>query len=126
MLSRHVSGDHAIPSLPYFRLDLREEPGTSSVEVLLAGDLDRRTTGHLSDGLRWVVDRSDRPHLVVDVAEVTRMESTAAEVLLRVRDELAGERRSLTVRGHSGTVRSLLRLSGLLDVSSGGGTGRGA
>jgi anti-anti-sigma factor len=116
MLSRAVSGDERVPELPYFTLELRECPHSDGVEVILTGRLDSRTAGHLDDGLRWVVEHTRQGSVVVDLSGVDRLESSGVEVLVRVRGELAADRRTLDLRGRHGPVRTLLRVAGLLDT----------
>jgi anti-anti-sigma factor len=113
MLSPAGSRDRREVPSP-FSLDLREH-SCDTLEVVLTGDLDSRTAGHLDDGLRWVVEHSPQAHVVVDVSGVHRLESPSLELLVRIRDELAADRRTLALRGQHGVVRNLLTIAGLLD-----------
>jgi len=115
MQSRSVDPQRDLPEVPYFTLDMHERPDTDVVEVLLTGDLDSLTVGHLEDSLVWVVERMPQRHVVVDVAGLVRLESAGVDTLVRFRGRLAEDRRTLGVTGATSRVRGLLRLAGLLD-----------
>jgi voltage-gated potassium channel len=57
-------------------------PDTDVVEVLLTGDLDSLTVGHLEDSLAWVVERMPQRHVVVDVTGLVRLESAGVDTLV--------------------------------------------
>jgi len=114
MQSRDVQSGRELPEVPYFTLDMHERPDTDVVEVLLTGDLDALTAGHLEDSLGWVVDRMPQRHVVVDVAGLVRVESSGVDTLVRFRGRLAKDRRTLRVTGATSRVRASLRVAGLL------------
>ena len=115
MLSRSVPPDHDdLTEVPCFTLDMHERPGADAVEVLLTGDLDALAVGHLDDSLAWVVDHMAPRQVIVDVSGLDTLENPGVQTLLRVRAELAEHRRTLTVVGDQGAIRTLLELAGLL------------
>ena len=101
-----------LPEIPYFTLDMHERQDADAIEVLLTGDLDDLTVGHLDDSLAWVVDHMPQRHVIVDVTGVSRLQPSAARMLVRVQARLGADRRTLTVRGE-GAVRELLDEAGL-------------
>ena len=115
MQSRSVDPQPDPPEVPYFTLDMHERPDADVVEVLLTGELDSLTAGHLEDSLAWVVDRMPQRHVVVDVGGLVRLESAGVDVLVRFRSRLAEDRRTLGVTGATSRVRGLLHHAGLLD-----------
>ena len=115
MQSRSVDPQRHLPEVPYLTLDMHERPDTDVVEVLVTGDLDSLSVGHLEDSLAWVVERMPQRHVVVDVAGLVRLESAGVDTLVRFRGTLAEDRRTLGVTGATSRVRGLLGLAGLLD-----------
>lgn len=120
-MSRGVSRDQPFSAVSCFTIDVRERPECDALEVILTGDLDGLAAGRLDNSLRELVDRLRRRHVVVDVADVTRLESSALEILLRVRSGLAADRRTLVLRGQNGVVRNQLEIAGLLAPTAGHG-----
>ena len=118
MQSRSVDPQRDLPEVPYFTLDMRERPDSDVVEVLLTGDLDSLTVGHLEDSLACVVERMPQQHVVVDVTGLVRLESAGVDTLVRFRGTLAGDRRTLGVTGATSRVHVLLDLAGLLDPAN--------
>lgn len=106
-----------LPEVPYFTLDMRERPEADAVELLLTGDLDTLTVGHLEDSLDWAVSRLSHRHVVVDVSGLQRLDPCAVEPLLRVRQALEADHRTLTLRGEPAVGVELLRGSGLPDLA---------
>jgi anti-anti-sigma factor len=106
----------AIPELPYFTLDLHRRTAPDAVELILTGDLDALTVGHLDDSLDWVVGHMTQPLVVVDLSGVRRLDSCGVETLTRVREVLHADGRTLTVRGESASARAVLTAAGLVDA----------
>ena len=102
-----------VPEAPYFTLDMHRRPDADAVEVLLTGDLDDLTVGHLDDSLGWIVERMTQRRVIVDVTGVTRIEGCAVDSLTRFRSRLAADRRTLSTRGASEAIRLVLGAAGL-------------
>jgi anti-anti-sigma factor len=92
MLSTHQAGDLAV--------------------VTVGGEVDLDTASQLSDHALAAV-RDVSPHVLLDLAAVTFMDSTGLKVLLSIhkRTELAGG--SFAVAAPSRSVRKILGLTGL-------------
>lgn len=92
VLSTHQAGDLAV--------------------VTVGGEVDLDTASQLSDHALAAV-RDVSPHVLLDLAQVTFMDSTGLKVLLSIhqRSELAGG--SFAVAGASRSVRKILSLTGL-------------
>jgi anti-anti-sigma factor len=103
-----------LPEVPYFTLDLHERSDADAIEVLITGDVDDLTVGHLDDSLRLVVDRMPQRQVIVDVSGVRRLAPCGVTTLVRVRRELGEDRRTLTLRGAGARVDGLLDAAGLL------------
>ena len=76
----------------------------------LAGELDLATAPALRDALRRAVERSPK-RLVVDLAEVTFVDSTVLGALVEARSTLGGDAFALAAPGLE--VRRALEVSGL-------------
>ena len=85
----------------------RDEAGTTTVTV--RGDVDMASAPSFSRALDEVADAD---HLVVDLREVTFIDSTGLGVLVRAHREL-GDRGPLLVRCNPGPVRRVLEVSGV-------------
>ena len=105
-----------LPEVPYFTLDMHRRADTDAVEVLLTGDLDELTVGHLDDSLSWIVEHMTQRSVVVDVTGVTRIEGCAVTSLTTFRSRLAADRRTLSTRGAEGANRRVLGAVGLRDT----------
>src|SRR4051794_20215094 len=63
-----------LPEVPYFSLDMHTCPDGDVVEVLLTGDVDEATVGHLDDSLAWVVEHMQQRRVVVDLSGAQHVE----------------------------------------------------
>jgi anti-anti-sigma factor len=93
-------------------LDLSTRPVGDRAVVTVGGEVDLETASQLGDHALDAL-REVSPHVVLDLSDVTFMDSTGLKVLLTVarRAELAGG--SFAVAGASRTVRKILSLTGL-------------
>jgi anti-sigma B factor antagonist len=83
--------------------------------VVVAGEVEYGTAHTLRNALAEVVkDRTTE--LVVDLADVTFMDSTGLSLLLQVQARCETDRSRLVLRRPSARVRRLLDLSGLTDL----------
>lgn len=98
---------------PYFSLDLHRRADTDVVELLLTGDVDDATVGHLDDSLDWVVEHMPQQTLVVDLSDVTRLQACGVASLLRVTMRLRAVDRSLAVRGGTEPMHAALAAAGV-------------
>ena len=107
-----------LSEVPYFSLDLHARPEQDVVEVLLTGDLDEATVGHLEDGLAWVIEHLHERRVVVDLSGTRRVEACGLSALRRTADALRGTGRHLDVRQGTGATRLALEAAGLRVVAS--------
>ena len=94
------------------QLDLSTRRHGDRAVVRVGGEIDLETAPQLGDHALEAL-RDVSPHLVIDLSDVTFMDSTGLKVLVTVRQraDLAGG--SLAVTGASRTVLRLLSLTGL-------------
>ncbi|RJX19692.1 MAG: anti-sigma F factor antagonist [Ammonifex sp.] len=88
-------------------------------EVLVAklrGELDLKTAGELRQGLDRALDGFTVRHLVLDLENVSFMDSTGLGVVLGRYKRLAGAGGKLVVLGLQPPVRRVLDLSGVLRI----------
>jgi anti-anti-sigma regulatory factor len=102
-----------LPEVPYFSLDMHACPDGDVVEVLLTGDVDEATVGHLDDSLAWVVEHMQQRRVVVDLSGAQRVEPCGVLALRRVADALRTTGRELAVRQEPDAVRAALEAAGL-------------
>src|SRR3954451_17305957 len=81
------------------------------IVVALGGALDRSAFDQLWDELHHVWD-AHGVSVVLDLSQVTYLDSAGMRALLLAQRELAAARRSLTIRQASPVVRRLLELTG--------------
>lgn len=93
-------------------LDLSTRPLDGRALVSVGGEVDLETAAQLGDHAAEAL-RDVSPHLVVDLTDVTFMDSTGLKVLLAVqrRTELAAG--SLAIVGTARSVRKVFTLTGL-------------
>jgi anti-anti-sigma factor len=83
--------------------------------LTLRGELDLGTLAQLEDSLqRALLDSAGA--FVVDLSELTFMDSSGVNALLRARSLLGREERALVVVCPPGNVRRVLELIGVVDV----------
>lgn len=110
-LRQRPPGD--LSEVPYFSLDMHARPDQDVVEVLLTGDLDRATVGHLEDGLARVVEHLHQHDVVVDLSGTRRVEACGIRALRRMADALRDTGRDLAVRQAPDLPRAALEAAGL-------------
>jgi anti-anti-sigma regulatory factor len=115
MTSQRQRPARDLPEVPYFSLDMHTCPDGDGdiVEVLLTGDVDEATVGHLEDSLAWVVGHMEQRRVVVDLSAAQHVEPCGALALRRVADALRGTGRELAVRHEPDAVRAALEATGL-------------
>jgi len=118
MTSQRKRPDRDLPEVPYFSLDMHPCPGGDVVEVLLTGDVDGATVGHLEDSLAWVVEHMEQRQVVVDLSGTQHVAPCGVLALRRVADTLRGSGRELAVRQEPGAVRPALEAAGLSIVGA--------
>lgn len=80
--------------------------------VTVAGEVDLETASQLGDCALAAL-RDDSPHLVIDLAQVSFMDSTGLKVLLAVQRRAELAQGSLCVVGSGRSVRKIFALTGL-------------
>lgn len=78
-----------------------------------AGEVDASTCASLDE---WLTQHGDCARIVVDMAEVTFIDSSGRRVLVAHNEQAAADGRSLEVTNPSRTVHRLLEITGLADV----------
>jgi len=82
----------------------------------LSGELDMTSRESLADILRAEIDRPAVAAICVDLNEVTFIDSTGLQVLIRAQIDATTAGRRLIVTGAQGAPLRVLRLSGLLEI----------
>jgi anti-sigma B factor antagonist len=95
-----------------FTVELTTARGESVVAV--TGDVDLATIGDLRRSLRGVIDQA-LGDVVLDLSNVTYMDSSGLSVVLETRDVLQRNGRALIVANPSAQVATILKLCGLTD-----------
>jgi anti-sigma B factor antagonist len=89
--------------------------GQDAIVVALGGALDVSAADQLLDELRYVWDTQGLP-IILNLAEVTFLDSTGVRALVLARRDLAAAGRPLTIAAASPKVRRLLELTGTDDL----------
>jgi anti-anti-sigma factor len=93
-------------------LELSTRPLDGRALVSVAGEVDLETASQLGDHALAAL-RDVSPHLVLDLAGVTFMDSTGLKVLLSIQQRVELAHGSLAVVGTTRPVRRILELTGL-------------
>jgi anti-anti-sigma factor len=110
-----MSADSA---LPHARLSVTAQPDIDAMRPVMAGEIDMSTTEHLGRSLSSALDQR-RPAVVVDLADVTFIDSTGIAELVRARNRALADNTSLTVINCQSIVRRVLEVTGMLAPLSG-------
>ena len=93
-------------------LEIDAETSSNGTRVLaLRGELDVATIPHFKGALRSALDTNERPRLLVDLAEVTFIDSTALMTLLSVLRELNRREGQLALACRNPTVLRLFEVT---------------
>jgi anti-sigma B factor antagonist len=92
------------------------EPDAAHTEIQLGGEIDLGNAGDLGSDLCDAVDRSDTSPVVIDISNVTFIDSSGIAMMLRVHRHTNG--RSVTWRGAQPNVRRTLEVTGVDAVIS--------
>ncbi|HEY4277996.1 MAG TPA: STAS domain-containing protein [Conexibacter sp.] len=102
--------DHLMQALaPPFAVE--STPERDRVIVAVAGELDIATTGRVEDEVTGLYDRGFEK-VVLDLSNVSFMDSSGLRLLIRLDDRARGDRRFTVVQG-DGAARRLLALTRL-------------
>ncbi|MFE6477078.1 STAS domain-containing protein [Streptomyces rochei] len=97
-----------------------EQPGrlstattvTDGVQVVtLAGEIDHNNSGQLTHALR--ADGADQPRVVIDMSQVTFMDSSGINILIAAHQELTAAGGWLRLAAPTGAVLRVLQLVGV-------------
>lgn len=91
--------------------DLRAPVHPSAISVPLRGEIDCLTAGAIDDAARRAL-RQGAPGLVLDLRDVTYMDSQGLNAMLAANRSLQARGTALTLRGIPRCVRRLLELTG--------------
>jgi anti-anti-sigma factor len=86
--------------------------GDAGPVIGVSGEIDLASAPYLGDALTAAIDTGQGP-VVVDLAEVTFMDSTGLGVLVFAHNRLAREERQLQLRSPSARVMRVVEVSGL-------------
>ena len=94
-------------------------PDSDTIVVAPVGEADFCTAPELRRALHEAID-SGRPHVVVDLDQVTFMDASTVGLLLDARARLADAGGTLQIRCRSRHARRMFATTGLDDMSYGG------
>jgi anti-anti-sigma factor len=98
-------------------LTIELRPGDGAVEVVVAGEVDLSTAPQLQSALE-ALDQGWR-RVVLDLADVTFMDSSGIAVIVRANGRFGPELRQLVIRHPRENVLQLLRLTGVSELCEG-------
>jgi anti-anti-sigma factor len=84
------------------------------VTIDLTGEFDIATTAELRDSI--LTQHRGESHVLVDLTDVTFMDSSALRALLDVRNALAEHRATLTLANPTPNIRRLLTITGTAEL----------
>jgi anti-anti-sigma factor len=91
--------------------------------LAVAGELDVATSGRLDAAISESADAGDLTHLVVDLDQVTFLDSTGIQTLLDGRDSATERGLAFRVMNPHGVVRRALEITGVLALLTDGSSG---
>ena len=86
--------------------------GEAGPVIVVSGEIDLASAPYLGDALTGAIDTGQGP-VVVDLAEVTFIDSTGLGALVFAHNRLAREERQLRLRSPSARVMRVVEVSGL-------------
>jgi anti-anti-sigma factor len=95
------------------------EPLGEQITVRLRGELDLNTADDLTTVLDECIAHPTCRRVVVDLSEVTFIDSVTIGALVRAYNKAASAGHALSVIGATGSVHRILELAGVLDVLTG-------
>jgi anti-anti-sigma factor len=99
-------------------------PDSRTLHLNVAGEVDLATAGILQHEIVAGLEADDVPDVVVDLAEVTFLDSSGISVLLKGRRLADENAKGYRVDAAHGMVRQVLDISGVWEYLGGQGTGR--
>jgi anti-sigma B factor antagonist len=105
---------YATTDRPFPTLTTEVRPDRERVVVALRGELDLANVGDVEQEVRALYAR-DFPTVVLDLRELSFIDSTGLRLLLRLEALASGEQRSFAIANGTGPARRLLELTGLTD-----------
>jgi anti-sigma B factor antagonist len=99
-------------------LSIQSSTEGATVRVRLTGELDLHTATALSEHLASLTTQVVEA-VVVDVSQLTFLDSSGLRALLSARDELQAVGATLTLQGVGGAVERVLGATGLLGLLTG-------
>ena len=91
--------------------------------LAVAGEVDIATSARLGAAISESVDAGDLTHVVVDLDQVTFLDSTGIQVLLHGRDGATERGLAFRVTNPHGVVRRTLEITGVLALLTDGSSG---
>jgi len=102
-----------VGSIPNFRIDTLETQ--FGLTIKLAGELDSGTSTELLDRFEQALSAVDRRELVIDLGEVTFIDSSGMRALILIERRAEEERIALAIAPPPAAVTELLQVTGLAD-----------
>jgi anti-sigma B factor antagonist len=99
-------------SAPGFHLSTRS-PSDGVVEIVAAGELDLATSGLLREAVELCCERDGLRHVIIDVSDVTFVDSTGLRALWHARERTQSCGCELVLRSPSEAVMHLLKVTKL-------------
>jgi anti-anti-sigma factor len=90
-----------------------EARGAPPLEILLGGEIDLANAAALGDDLCDAIDRAAGNPIVIDLGEVTFIDSTAITMMIRVHTYAKTSRQSVTWRDLQRAPRRTLEIAGV-------------
>lgn len=90
----------------------------NAIRVSLRGDLDLKTAGPLREALDKLADRYRDKNLILDLGEVSFVDSSGLGVILGRYRRLAQDTRTISLVGVKPGVRAVLELAGIDSIMS--------
>jgi anti-sigma B factor antagonist len=103
---------YATTDRPFPTLTTEVRPDRERVVVALRGELDLAHVGDVEQEVHALYER-DFPMVVLDLRELSFIDSTGLRLLLRLEALASSEQRSFSIADGRGPVRRLLELTGL-------------
>jgi anti-sigma B factor antagonist len=110
-----AAGDGDAVSGQYVEFSVRPERINGVYRLRVSGELDLATRDMLGDELRRA-EASEAKRILLDLAELTFIDSIGVAVLLEAHERSATDGTQLRIVSVDGQVRQVLKLTGLVEV----------
>ncbi|MBE5760437.1 MAG: STAS domain-containing protein [Clostridiales bacterium] len=98
-------------------MDHKSNVNMNSITVCIKGELDHSSAGRIKDELNYAISNAYANDIIIDMSELTFMDSSGIGILLGLYKKLKSRNANLYFRSVSPSIERILDISGLFSVA---------